>query len=175
MAKGYIAPVPGQVVLLIKYFTIPKGVINGVVQDLRTIFHAGANKLNDFVWTPSFSLPTLNSLLGIVDEDTLMADKNMGEMFLILNLHPNIVCFAYINVAPLKSTKKEGPHRWMCWTCNLMGFKALPYNSIRIYLVIEEVIGGDCHNSLNAFQWAQLRLNLPGTKSYTLLQGWIFK
>ncbi len=85
--KGYIACVPGQVGSLIEYFAIPKGVINGVVQDWRTVFHARANKLNDCVWTPSFSLPLLNSLLRIVDETTVMANRDMEEMFLNFNLH----------------------------------------------------------------------------------------
>ncbi len=158
----------GQVGLLIKYFTVPKKIINGVVQDWRIVFHAGANKLNDCVWMPLFSLPTLN-------EDTLMADRDMGEMFLNFDLHHNTVCFACIDVGPLGFTKEDYQHRWMCWTCNLMAFKASPYNSVRMYLVAEEVIWRDRHNSTNTFQWTHLRLNLPGTKSYTPLQGWISK
>jgi hypothetical protein len=82
VAKGFIAPVTGQVGLLIKYLPDPKGIINGVMQDWKTVFHAGTNKLNNCIWMPLFSLPTLNSLLHIVDEDTLMADRDMGEMFL---------------------------------------------------------------------------------------------
>ncbi len=116
--KGYITRVPGQVKSLIKYFAIPKGVVNGVVHDWRTVFHAGANKLNECVWTPSFSLPSLNLLLRIVDETTVMSDRDMGEMFLNFHLHPDTVPFACINVAPLDFTPTECPHRWMCWTRN---------------------------------------------------------
>jgi hypothetical protein len=56
-----------------------------------------------------------------------------------------------------------------------MGFKASPYNSVRMYLVAEEVIRDDCHNPNNAFQWSHLHLNLPGSMGYTPLQSWISK
>jgi hypothetical protein len=150
--KGYIALVKGQIGSVIKYFAIPKGVINGVVQDWTTIFHAEANKLNDRLWTPSFSLPMINSLLQIVDKHTLMANWDMSEMFLNLNLHPDTLKFACIDIVPLELPKEDYPRQWMCWTRNLMGFKVLSYNLVRMYLVAEEIIWGDCHNRSNAFQ-----------------------
>ena len=72
--KGYIAPSTKRIQSLIKYFAVPKGVMEEGALDWRIVFHAGANKLNDVVWAPSFSLPTVNSLLRMVDEDTLMMD-----------------------------------------------------------------------------------------------------
>jgi hypothetical protein len=51
---------------VIKYFAVPKGIVDKVVQDWRVVFHAGANKLNDAVFVPSFSLPTVNLLLWLV-------------------------------------------------------------------------------------------------------------
>ncbi len=65
--KKYVTPCQGQISLLIKYFAVPKGIINGEVQDWQNVFHAGANKLNDVVWAPSFGLPTVSSLLQITD------------------------------------------------------------------------------------------------------------
>ena len=40
--KGYIAPSTRRIQSLIKYFAVPKGVLEGVVQDWRIVFHAGA-------------------------------------------------------------------------------------------------------------------------------------
>jgi hypothetical protein len=37
--RGYIVPVEGQIGSVIKYFAVPKGVINRVIQDWRTVFH----------------------------------------------------------------------------------------------------------------------------------------
>jgi hypothetical protein len=154
---------------------VSKGVIKGMLQDWRTVLHVGANKLNDCVLTLSFSLPTIKSLLQIVDKHMLMANQDIGEMFLGFYLHPNTVKFACIDIALLELPKEDYPHQWMCWTGNLMGFKAPPYNLVHMYLVTEEVIWGDCHDKSIPFQWEHLRLNLPGTRTYKPSQAWISK
>jgi hypothetical protein len=56
-----------------------------------------------------------------------------------------------------------------------MGFKSLPYNSIRMYLIAEDIIQGDRHDPTNAFQWNIIRLNLPGTKEYKPSDAWLSK
>jgi hypothetical protein len=173
VAKGYIGPIEDKISSLIKYFAVPKGSINGVVQDWRTVFHVGTNKLNICIWTPSFSLPTVNSFLCIVDHNTLMANQDMGKMFLNFYLHLDTIKFAGIDLAPLKFSKEEWDQRWMCWRHNLMGFKELPYNLVCMYLVAKEVIHDDWNNYTNAFQWSNLMLNLPCTKGCNPLSAWI--
>jgi len=54
----------------IKYFGVPKRILDGVVQDWRVVYYAGANGLNDCVWAPPFGLPKADSLLRNVDVDT---------------------------------------------------------------------------------------------------------
>ena len=58
-----------------------------MVQDWRTVFHAGANKLNDIMWVPSFGPPTVNLLLRIMDLLSLMEDRDVDEMFINFQLH----------------------------------------------------------------------------------------
>ena len=72
--KGYIAPSTKQTQSLIKYFAVPKGVVEEGALDWRIVYQVGANKLNDVVWAPSFSLQTVNLLLRVVDKETLMMD-----------------------------------------------------------------------------------------------------
>ncbi len=79
-----------------------------------------------------------------------MRDQDLGKMFLLFQLHPNTAKFTAIDLGPLEFSAKECAHHWMCWSCNLMGFKSSPYNSIRMYLVSEEIIHGDCHDPNNA-------------------------
>ena len=62
----------------IKYFSVPQGVTNGVVQDWRIVYHAGANGLNNCGWAPPFSLPKMDSLLRIVDLDTVIQNQDIG-------------------------------------------------------------------------------------------------
>ncbi len=64
--------------------------------------------------------------------------------------------------------------RWAGLVRNLKGFAASPYNSLKLAIVAEDVCRGDQHEKgfgldgkdLNPFQWAHVRLNLPGTKGY---------
>ncbi len=162
--RGYIVPPgPGEVKSLIKYFVVPKGVLDGVVQDCRVVFHAGANKLNDSVWAPSFVLPSLNSLLRIVDSNTLMNDRDMDEMFLNFGLDPRVWIFVAIDLRPLELFLEECSHRSMTWARNLMGFRSLPYNSVKMNLIAEEILKCNRHGSENAFQYNHVHLNLPGT------------
>ncbi len=130
ISKGYISPSALKINSLIKYFAMPKGIIGGVVQDWRIVFHAGANKHNNSVWALSFALPSINSLLRIVDSTTLMLDWDMGEMFLNFQLHPDMVHSTPINLGPLEFFPEEARQWWMCWQRCLMGFKASTYNSI---------------------------------------------
>jgi hypothetical protein len=130
VVKEYIAPVDGKTQSLIKYFAVPKGVTNDVVMDWRIVFYAGTNKVNDYVWTPSFSLPTVNLLMWLVDEETLMADQDMGEMFLNFQLHSNTAQFTGIDLGLLEFLEDICSHRWMWWIRNLMGFRSSPYNSV---------------------------------------------
>ena len=52
--KKYLTVPDKELASLIKYFGVPKGVIDGVIQVWRIVYHAGANDLNDSVWVPSF-------------------------------------------------------------------------------------------------------------------------
>ena len=149
---------------------MPKG-----LEDWRIVFDAGANKLNDVVWVPSFFLPTVNSLLRIVDDKSMMSDCNMGEMFHQFQLHEDTVLESGVDLGPLQLSTVECSQRYMVWRRSLMGFRPLPYNCIRMYLVAKEVIRGDWHNQNNAFQWDSLMLNLPGTCDYKQGLAWITK
>jgi hypothetical protein len=40
LERKYVAPYRGKISSLIKYFAVPKGIIDNVVQDWRTVFHA---------------------------------------------------------------------------------------------------------------------------------------
>ena len=173
--KRYLDKPAGKLKSAISYFAVPKGEAEGVVQDWRVVFHAGANGLNDCVWAPPFWLPSVDSLLRIVDESSFMEDRDVGEMFLNFELHPSVRLFAGVDVKPLGFTHEECPNRWLWWTKNLMGFRSSPYNSVKMYLIAEEVIRGDRADERNPFRWHHVDLNLPGSKDYTPSKSWISK
>ena len=61
----------------IKFFAVPKG-----EDDIRMVYDATANKLNECVWVPSFWLPTIDSLVRALDKNSWMTDRDVGDMFL---------------------------------------------------------------------------------------------
>ena len=109
--RKYIAHPPKCIKSLIKYFAMPKGIVDNKVQDWRMVFHAGANKLNDCIWAPSFMLPTINSLLRIVDWKTFMEDRDVGDMFHNFPLHPNTRGYVGMDLGLLDFTREECSHR----------------------------------------------------------------
>jgi hypothetical protein len=64
-----------------------------------------------------------------------------------------------------------------------MGFAMLPYSSIRMALLAEEVCRGNWHiagigldgKELNLFQWKRIRLNFLGSREYDPCTLWITK
>ncbi len=116
------------------------------------VYDAGANGLNECVWAPPFYLLSVDALLRIVDHSSIMEDQDVGEMLLNSELHANTRRFTGVDVRPLGFDQVSCPNNWLGWTKNLMGFCSSPYNLVRMFLVIEEVVKGDQHDQDNPFQ-----------------------
>ena len=58
--RGYIRP--GTVNSLISYFTVPKG-----ETDICLVFDGTKSGLNAAIWAPTFTLPTVDSLLPCIE------------------------------------------------------------------------------------------------------------
>jgi hypothetical protein len=67
----------GFVESLTSYFAVPKG-----ETDIRVVYDATKSGLNDALWTPSFFLPTVESILRNAGMESYFADIDLGEMFL---------------------------------------------------------------------------------------------
>jgi hypothetical protein len=123
---------------LIKYFAVPKG-----KDDVRMVYNDTATMLNNCVWVPMFWLPTIHSLVRAVNKHSWMMVCNIEDMFLNYQLHRLVMPFTGVDLLSLyKSSNKVGL-RWAVWDQNLIEFVALPYNSIKMALVAEEVCPGD--------------------------------
>jgi hypothetical protein len=145
----------GSIKSLIKYFAVQKG-----DDDIRLVYDATANRLNECVWAPPFWLPTIDTLVRGVDKDSWMTDRDVGNMFLNYQLHESVVPYTGVDLSSLYEGKDEVGPQWAVWDRNLMGFASSPYSSIRTALVVEEVCRGDRHKiglgsdkkELNPFQ-----------------------
>jgi hypothetical protein len=162
----------------IKYFAVPKG-----EDDIRIVYDATANRLNECVWVPTFWLPTIDSLLRGLDNSSWMTDRDIRDMFLNFQLHDSVVPFTGVDLSALYATGHDSGLRWAVWDRNFMGFAVSPYNSKKMALVAKEICRGDRHEEgvgldgkeLNSFQWQHVCLNLPGTRDYDPCLSWVSK
>jgi hypothetical protein len=76
--RGGTSP-PGFVTSLTAFFSVPKG-----EEDVRIVHDGTVSGLNDYIWVPRFLLPTIESHLRAVDEETFMADADVGECFFLI-------------------------------------------------------------------------------------------
>jgi len=174
----YLRPTTASVRSHIKYFAVPKG-----EDDVRIVYDATANGLNDCVWIPSFWLPTINTLVRCLDKDSWMTDRDMGDMFLNFQLHESVVPFTGVDLSRLYESPDDVGPRLAVWDRNLMGFSLSPYNSVKMALIAEEICKGDRRQTStdcggrerNPFQWETVKLNLPGYKGYDPCVSWITK
>jgi hypothetical protein len=92
-SKGCISR--GPVFSLTSYFAVPKG-----TEDVRMVCDSTRSGLNAALWVPSFSLPMVDSLMGMLDISSWMSDLYMGEQFLNFPLDPKLQPFCGIDIRP---------------------------------------------------------------------------
>jgi hypothetical protein len=162
--KGYVTQ--GTVSGLTGYFTVPKG--DG---DVRLVFDATKSGLNKAIWSPSFSLPSLSSLLSALEPGIWMADIDVAEHFHNFLLDPVLRPFCGVDISPYYSEVTS----WERWERCVMGIKTSPYGCIRMDLLGDEVNRGNHTSPHNPFFYDQLRLNLPGSPDYQPSVPWVSK
>jgi hypothetical protein len=127
-------------------FAVPKGLDN-----IRMVYNGTKFGLNDAIWVPRFSLPTVETLLRAVDLGTYMSDMDIGEMF--LNFVPHEWMQALCGV-DLTNYFGEGKVLWERWTRAAMGLKSLLYQAVQVIRVAKEVIRGDHKEKGNGTKFA---------------------
>jgi hypothetical protein len=108
-----------------------------------------------------------------VDEGTFMADLDVGECFLNFILHSDLRELAGVDLAHYFG--KEGAALWEVWARVAMGMKSSPYQAVLALTVAEEIIKGHRVDEANVYQWARVRLNLPGDMEYNSNLPWVWK
>jgi hypothetical protein len=94
--RRYLVPPTSPVKLHIKYFAVPKG-----EEDVRLVYDATANGLNECVWSLPFWLPSIDTLVRGLDENSWMTDQDVGDMFLNFQLHESAVPFTGVHLSSL--------------------------------------------------------------------------
>jgi hypothetical protein len=155
MRRGYIAP--GNVISLISYFAVPKG-----DSDICLVFDGTNLGLNSKLWAPPFCLPSIESLLPMLEPGTWQSDIDVGEQFYNYLLHPTIRPFCGIDVDPYLQTSPEEPHlSWLQWQQCVMGLASSPHGCVKMQMLAEKLVRGDHLSPSNPFFYDQVRLIHP--------------
>eukprot|EP00980_Cylindrotheca_fusiformis_P024767 scaffold12423_cov140-Cylindrotheca_fusiformis.AAC.1 len=163
--------VPGEVNSLTSFFAVPKG-----EDDIRMVYDGTKSGLNDAIWVPRFSLPTVNSMLRAVESKTFMADFDIGECFLNFVLHESMQALCGIDLSHFFGSNSGGRKvLWERWARAAMGLKSSPYQAVQAVLVAKERVLGNRSDADNAYRWDVVRLNLPGSKEYDPTLPWVSK
>ncbi len=158
--KRYVRP--GRVQSLTSYFSVPKG-----DTDVRMVYDATRSSLNAALWAPNFGLPTVETVLRGVDEDSWMGDLDIGEMFLNFQLHPKLQPLCGVDLRPyFPEEVPNGKTLWERWVRCMMGMKNSPYVCIKGLLLALELMRGNTQDPGNPFHWDSIQLNLPGDPNY---------
>lgn len=168
IAREYISQ-DGWVTGLVSYFTVPKG-----DSDVRVVFDGTKSGLNGVIWAPTFGLPTVDSLLPLVEPGTWQGDIDVAEQFYNYMLDPRVQPYCGVDVTPYLGDIK-GRLRWLTWVRCVMGLRSSPHGCVKMHHLGEEIIRGDHTDPTNPFFFDQLRLNLPGDPEYNPCLARVFK
>ena len=120
-ARSYISKLKGNI--LTGFFCVPKG-----ETDIRVVYVTTKCGLNQAVWAPNIYLPTVESVLRLIDLSTWSGDLDLVNFFLNHLLEARLRCYVGIDVTALDQERREdGKRMWETWKRMLMGFRASVY------------------------------------------------
>ena len=101
-----------------------------------------SNGLNDTLWAPLFTLPTVESVKGGLVPGTVLGDMNIGEMFLNFLLHANIRKYTGLNLRSYKRffERPESAPDIATWARACMGLTPCSYFCLALLLLALEVV-----------------------------------
>ncbi|OEU18475.1 hypothetical protein FRACYDRAFT_236751 [Fragilariopsis cylindrus CCMP1102] len=172
MMKGYVDLVDiKQIEAYMYMFHVPKG------DDIRMVYDGSKSGLNNALWAPWFSLPTIDAMSRWVIAGSWLADNDYGDMFLNFPLHASLQKYCGIDLTQLYPNMKGGEASVMVarWLRNAMGLRSSPYASVQGALRAKHIALGDPADENNPFQWDRVIENLPGTQEYDPSLPWIMK
>jgi hypothetical protein len=166
--RGYVAP--GLVESLTAFFAVPKG-----DDDVRSVHDGSIGGLNLTIWVPQFFLPTIMTHLRAVNENTHVADVDIGKVFLNFILHEDLRALAGVDLSHCFPDEKDEGDFWEAWQRAAMGLRSSPHQCAQAMGTAEEVIRGDPSDPENVFRWDPVELNLPGNLDCDPSRPWVAK
>jgi hypothetical protein len=98
---------PGEVISLMHFFYVPKGL---KLKDIRMVYNGTASGVNDCLFAPHFSLPTITPAMRALAEGYYQADMDIGEMFLNFMLGKELRPYSGVDVTHIRTQRSDLQH-----------------------------------------------------------------
>eukprot|EP00536_Pseudo-nitzschia_multiseries_P016276 jgi/Psemu1/45562/gm1.45562_g len=125
------------------------------------IINSPKSGLNNALYAPRFTLPTVDSMLQ--------------WQFLNFLLHPDLRKCCKVDLYWLLASASDEPGVTGVWMPNAMGLKSSPYNSIQGSFQAKQIVLSCPWDPKNPYTLDQVHLNLPGIGSYDPTEPWVSK
>jgi hypothetical protein len=156
------------------HVSIPHFPVLKTESDTRAVWSDTENGVNLSIYVPRMFLPTARTMHRRLPPGGWMADMDGGEMFNNFMMHPSEQPLAGVNVSK-KLQEKLGCPALMCWDRLLFGWRPAPLFASRMFLRAIEISKGRPDIQTSAFQWSNVRLNLPSSETYDPGARWVAK
>ena len=124
--------------------------------DIRMFYNGTLSGINDALWDPHFASHTVSNTLRDIEEETFIADRNVGEMYLDLILGKELSMYCGVDIIHMRSEdhqELEGSRQsnWDRQKLEMMGLMDSPCHACQAVLVSREVDLGDRNKKDNLF------------------------
>ena len=96
-----------KVISLMHFFYVPKGL---KLKDIRMVYNVTASGVNDCLFAPHFSLPTITHAMRALAEGYYQADMDIGEMFLNFMLGKELRPYSGVDVTHIRTQRSDLQH-----------------------------------------------------------------
>ena len=117
------------------------------------VFDATVSGINNSMWNPNLTFPSMGILLMMVGPQTHMVYVDVGEMFHNFRLSLVLAKYCGVDLGAYLGHKKDRQEKplWMLWVCLIMGLLLSTYADIQGMLWASEVERGDRSGPDNPF------------------------
>ena len=113
--------------------------------DIRMVYDGSKFGVNDALWVPWFTLPTIDTMTCWKLAGSWLANNGYGEMLLIFPMHPDLQKYCGIDLTQLfPDLRKEGADLLLdAWLRCAMGMTSSPYICTQGGLWANQIIKGN--------------------------------